>query len=189
VLCPERASKRNLYWFVGNDGVNWIDSLGEGHQMAGGIDHFGAEGSGFFDPIGGLTGFNSEGASRLSTAISNAEAITDSEGNQCYSITLRTSALNGDGVETAVQTADRVILVGHTNAQGFHTGGDVVPYSDLSGSDGTQGNCSIHGCHQSPSGSVSQLGVAMQAIEQIEALEEKECCENLENIFVESGTL
>ncbi len=179
----------NLYGFVGNDGINWIDVLGRDRQMASGGDFFGAERPGFFDPIGGITGFNSENESRLYTAISNAEAITDSEGNQCYLIILRTLPLNGDGVRAAVQSSDRIILVGHTNAEGFHTGGDVVPDRDLHSPEGKNRNCTIHGCYQSPSGSISQLGAAIQAIEQIESLEDKECCEKIENIFIGTGTL
>ncbi|MCU0776266.1 MAG: tyrosine-type recombinase/integrase, partial [Akkermansiaceae bacterium] len=132
----------NLYGFAGNDAVYNHDRLGLERETTSGTDYLGAEGRGFFDQGDPNSGFNDDDLERLHNAISEAESITDSQGNKCYLISLRFEPLNGDGVRAVIDLHDKAILVGHTNKQGFHTGGDVVPYSDIAPT------CTLHGCYQ-----------------------------------------
>lgn len=174
----------NLYGFVGNDGVNYFDLLGRDRQTASGTDYLGAEGPGFCEPHpnGWLGGVDKEDIDKLYAAIEEAESITDDEGNQCYSVILRTEPLNGDGVRACGSGVDSAIIVGHTNEDGLHTGGDRVPHDEL------PDNCTVHGCHED-GGKTTQSGALNNAIDQLEGLEEKECCDPTENIFFGTGTL
>lgn len=176
----------NLYGFVGNNAMNWFDRLGLDRQTSSGVDYFGAEGPGFLEPHpnGWLGGVDKKDLNRLYRAIEEAEKIKDKDGNQCYKINVRAEPLNGDGVRTwgTINPENKSILVAHTNANGVHTGGDVVPYSEV------PKNCSVHGCHQA-GGSTSQSGALNDAIDQIEGFEAKECCKPTETVQVGTGTL